>query len=159
LDLINRVKSISRYGKIENNKYRHSKNGVNSRLDSIHAAVLQVNLKYLDAWNQARVDVAEQYNKSIDDRIPRLSFINNSIFHHFVIFSPFRDNLRAELGKKGINTEIHYPNLAALEIDPNDLEKFPMGSYFSSSGLSIPISPWQSKKIVKKIAYEINKSY
>lgn len=159
LDLINKVKSISRYGKIENDKYRHSKNGVNSRLDSIQAAVLQVNLKYLDIWNQARIDVAEQYNNSLDDCIPRLSFTHNSIFHHFVIFSPFRDRLRMELRGKGINTEIHYPNLAALEMDPSCLEKFPMGSYFSSCGLSIPISPWQGKSVVKKIAFEINRSY
>jgi dTDP-4-amino-4,6-dideoxygalactose transaminase len=103
--------------------------------------------------------VAEQYNDSIDEGVPRLSFMHNSIFHHYVIFSSLRDKLRMELGKKGINTEIHYPNLAAIEMEPSNLVKYPMGSYFSSSGLSIPISPWQTKKNVKKIAFEINKSY
>jgi dTDP-4-amino-4,6-dideoxygalactose transaminase len=158
-DLINKVTSISRYGKIDNDKYRHSKNGVNSRLDSIHAAVLQVNLKYLDEWNQKRINVAKHYNQKLEDNIPRLNFLNNSIFHHFIIFSSKRDKLRIELENSGIKTEIHYPNLSALEIESGEIEKYPVGSHFSSSGLSIPISPWQNKKTINSITLEINKIY
>jgi dTDP-4-amino-4,6-dideoxygalactose transaminase len=158
-DLISRITSISRYGKINDDKYKHSKNGVNSRLDSIHAAVLQVNLKYLDEWNQERIRVAHQYNEKLDDSIERLNFFNNSIFHHFLIFSTKRDKLRIALEHSGIKTEIHYPNLAALEIEPAGIEKYPVGNYFSSRGLSIPISPWQDKKTINRIITEINKIY
>jgi hypothetical protein len=58
-----------------------------------------------------------------------------------------------------MNPKIYSLNLAVIGIDTSNLEKFPMGSYFSSTTLIIFIGPWQGKRTIKKITFEINKLY
>jgi dTDP-4-amino-4,6-dideoxygalactose transaminase len=159
LDLINKVRSISRYGRIGNDKYRHTNEGVNSRLDSIQAGIILINLRYLDSWNHQRSKIAKRFEDKLDLKVPRLSFKNESIYHHFILFSSNRDELREKLNSKKVQTEIHYPNLAAFEMAGNKDSNFPNGQFFSSNGLSIPISQWQDEKTTQKIIEVINETY
>lgn len=142
--LSERVRSISRYGRINNDKYRHNLDGVNSRLDSIQAAVLNYGLSKLDKWNLQRQKIAITYLAGLNLEFGARA-TQNSVNHHFDILISNRDQIRLALQSKGVNTEIHYPILAADEADFRNHDKYPMGRKISNSTLSLPLSPWQSE--------------
>lgn len=97
-------------------KYYHRLIGINSRLDTLQAAVLRVKLPHLDAWHRARQANAARYDAafarlSVTDRIglPRRDPAGSHIFNQYTIRLPRRDALRARLQQQGIGTEIYYP--------------------------------------------------
>jgi dTDP-4-amino-4,6-dideoxygalactose transaminase len=142
--LSERARSISRYGRLKNDKYRHNLDGVNSRLDSIQAAVLNYGLSNLDKWNLQRNNIANTYLTGLNLEFGARA-VQNSVNHHFDIFIANRDGVRSTLQSRGINTEIHYPILAADEADYGNRDKYPIGRKISESTLSLPLSPWQSE--------------
>jgi dTDP-4-amino-4,6-dideoxygalactose transaminase len=78
-----------------------------SRLDEVQAAMLRVKLRHLDAWNAARVRLAERYFAGLPDWLvppPR-----GGVFHLFVVQSGERDALKAHLAERGVATDVHYP--------------------------------------------------
>src|SRR5206468_4567955 len=91
--------------------------GINSRLDSIQAAMLSVKLKYVDEWSEARRKRAARYTQLIDaaalsERVipPSVKDESRHIFHQYVVRVPERrDELREHLSAKGITTKIYYP--------------------------------------------------
>lgn len=108
--LAEKVKSLHQYG--WKNRYISEFKGMNSRLDELHAAMLRVKLKYLDAWNQRRRDLANLYLKLLSDTdliLPTQPKDCEHVFHQFVIRHPKRDALKDFLYQKGIHTLIHYP--------------------------------------------------
>jgi dTDP-4-amino-4,6-dideoxygalactose transaminase len=99
-------------------RYYHQVIGINSRLDSIQAAVLNVKLGYLDAWTMARAERAHQYVELCQDvglhRILSLPIVQpgrRHVWNQYVIRVPDgrRDELRAYLAERKIGTEIYYP--------------------------------------------------
>jgi len=98
-------------------KYFHKAIGINSRLDTIQAAVLLVKFKYLERWTAERQKKAERYQalfqgllSSIDGfRLPTVQNQNRHIFHQYVIRVPERDRLRQFLTEEGVGTDIYYP--------------------------------------------------
>ncbi len=97
-------------------KYFHSLIGINSRLDTLQAAVLLVNLKYLDIWSEKRRKNAEIYNELFKANglldiitLPFTEFNNKHIYNQYVIRTKDRDNLKTFLKDKGIDSEIYYP--------------------------------------------------
>jgi dTDP-4-amino-4,6-dideoxygalactose transaminase len=142
--LSERARSISRYGRLKNDKYRHNLDGVNSRLDSIQAAILNYGLSNLDKWNLQRKRIADTYLAELNLEFGARA-VQNSVNHHFDIIIANRDGVRSNLQSRGINTEIHYPVLAADEADYRNREKYPIGRKISESTLSLPLSPWQSE--------------
>ncbi len=95
-------------------RYYHDEIGVNSRLDSIQAAVLNVKLKYLEQYNNARRKAADLYTiklKEVDGiTTPVAATFSNHVFHQYtLVVEEGRDELAAELSKKGIPTGIYYP--------------------------------------------------
>ena len=139
-----RARSISRYGRLKNDKYRHNLDGVNSRLDSIQAAVLNYGLSNLDKWNLQRKKIADQYFAGLNLEFGSRA-VQNSVNHHFDIVIANRDGVRSILQSKGIDTEMHYPILAADEADCGNRDKYPRGRKISESTISLPLSPWQSE--------------
>ena len=144
-DVFEAARSISRYGSKMDDKYSHHRQGQNSRLDTIQAAFLQINLQHLDRWNDLRLKIVDSYNERLEHFRTNLAESQTSIAHHYVVKLENRKEVRAHLADKGIATEMHYPKLAALEVDPTQSQRFPIGLKLSDSGLSLPISPWQSE--------------
>ena len=94
-------------------KYLHEFAGINSRMDTLQAAVLNVKLKHLDEWVKARNEVAKSYIGQLSDVseivLPKIYPETLDAWHLFVIKTEKRDNLREYLKNCGIETGIHYP--------------------------------------------------
>jgi dTDP-4-amino-4,6-dideoxygalactose transaminase len=140
-------------------KYYHLTVGGNFRLDALQAAVLNVKLDYLDAWQQERQDNARRYRTLftqsglVDTRgvhLPeavseRAGSSYTHTYHQFVIRVPDRDNLRTYLEQNGIGTEVYYPIplhlqpcFAALGYREGD---FPEAERAAQETLALPIYP------------------
>ena len=130
-------------------RYYHQWVGVNSRLDSIQAAVLRVKLKYLDVWTEGRQRNAALYGSLLEASgapvtVPRPgAHQNRHIFNQFVIRCDRRDALRAHLAQHGIGSEIYYPLplhlqpcFAHLGGRPGD---FPVSERTAAESLALPI--------------------
>jgi dTDP-4-amino-4,6-dideoxygalactose transaminase len=138
-------------------RYIHEEVGWNSRLDSIQAAVLEVKLRYLPAWNQARRELAARYDRLFRKAgltaattekgivLPVTDPRAGHVFHQYVVRAPRRDALRKYLTDQGIGTEIYYPiplhlqvALASLGYQPGD---FPVAEQAAAEVLALPIYP------------------
>jgi len=127
-------------------KYQNKYIGVNSRLDELQAAFLNVKLANLEADNNYRRGIAERYLTEIkNDKIilPFWDLSGNHVFHLFVIRTEQREELQRFLLEKGIQTMIHYPipshKQEAFE-NWNNLS-FPITEKIHNEALSLPISP------------------
>lgn len=149
------------HGRIE--KYNHEFEGVNSRLDGLQAAVLNVKLKYINEWNEQRRKVASFYRKylsDIHDIILPLELENTTpVYHLFVIRTTKRDNLQRYLKDNGISTGVHYPIglpfLNAYKYLEHKLEDFPVTYKYQNEILSLPIYPEMTEEMVIYIAENI----
>lgn len=104
------VRSIANYG--SSRKYVFDYKGRNSRIDEIQAAVLRVKLRYLDADNARRKEIALRYVAQIhNDRLllPSEDYCQHSVHHIFPVLCAERDLLQQFLADRGIQTMIHYP--------------------------------------------------
>lgn len=99
-------------------KYYHDRVGVNSRLDSLQAAILRVKFRYLDDWAAARQANARRYDGLFDEAglrengqvtVPTVAAGQHHVFNQYVIRVERRDDLRAYLNGCGVGTEIYYP--------------------------------------------------
>jgi len=112
-DLAYKLRGIVNHGMYK--RYYHDEVGVNSRLDSIQAAILNVKLQYLDSYSEARHDAAMFYNdafKEINSIIAPITSDNSThVFHQYVmrVIGVKRDELKEHLEGKGIPAMIYYP--------------------------------------------------
>ncbi len=93
-------------------RYYHDLIGVNSRLDTLQAAILRVKLRHLDRWNEDRRAAAHRYNALLAGtpvEVPFESADGVHIFHQYTVRAPERDALAAHLKAKGIPHAIYYP--------------------------------------------------
>ena len=111
--LAKKIRMIANHG--QNKKYYHEVVGVNSRLDAIQASILNVKLKYLDEFAEARSQVAEQYDEGLKnielvEIPPRVSY-SSHVFHQYTlkVKAGHRDNLQNYLKQHGIPSNIYYP--------------------------------------------------
>jgi UDP-2-acetamido-2-deoxy-ribo-hexuluronate aminotransferase len=107
--LAQKMKMISVHG--SKRKYYHEIAGINSRLDSIQAAVLKVKLKYINEYHNARIIAAEKYNEIFNGyfRIPYVMPGVKHIYHQYSIRVSDRDGLHEYLRTNGIPSMIYYP--------------------------------------------------
>lgn len=155
------ARSYVNYGSVPGNKYEYQFNGINSRLDPIQAAILSVNLTYLDSWNTKRKNIAEKYLNSFQPLgVRTLPIVMDSVFHHFIVESESRDMTRKLLGMDGIATEIHYPESAQIsfnKFDKTSVSEEPSHAFkLSKKTLSLPISPWMTEESVEKVIRAIS---
>ncbi len=128
------ITALGNYGSHE--KYVNDYAGRNSRIDEIQAAVLDVKLRYLDAANQRRKEIAALYIDKVRNpliRIPQSD--RDCVWHIFPVFCERRDELRQYLSDHGVETQIHYP------IPPHQ-----QGCYRAWSHLSLPITEQMSRQ-------------
>jgi dTDP-4-amino-4,6-dideoxygalactose transaminase len=157
------IRAIANYG--SEVKYFNEYIGVNSRLDEIQAAILNVKLKYLDQQNSMRKNVAKRYIKEIVNKdliLPEFPINENEhVWHLFVIRTKDRNHLKQYLTEQGIETMIHYP------IPPHLQNAYTRNNYFidnkleltkeiADTCLSIPISPVISKDEIDKVILVLN---
>ena len=152
--------SLRNYGSEE--KYQNDFIGVNSRLDEIQAAFLNVKLRHLDNENHRRREIAKRYLAEIKNDKINLPFYDNSenhVFHLFVIRTKNRDDLQNYLTEKGIQTQIHYPipphKQKALPLWNHLL--FPITEKMSEEVLSLPMSPVMTDAEVEEVIRMINR--
>ena len=148
-ELAERLKVLRNYG--SNERYVHSVLGLNSRLDSLQAAVLRVKLKYLKEWNQRRIRVASIYNdefKGLPVTLPRVRSYNDPVWHLYCLRTKNRDQIRKGLESLGVETLIHYPIPPHLQSAYRFLNytkgAFPLTETIASELISIPIGPSMS---------------
>lgn len=155
------IRAIANYG--SNQKYVNIYKGLNSRLDEIQAAVLDVKLPFIDEENEKRRQIANRYNNEINNpkiKLPEIPTDSNEhVWHVYVIRTEDRDGLQNYLTENNIQTIIHYP------IPPHQQEayqelnnlSFPITEKMHKEVLSIPISPVMSAEEVNIIIDIINK--
>lgn len=138
------IHSLRNYG--SEVKYKNEYIGVNSRLDELQAAFLNVKLPNLDGENNRRRAIAKRYLAEIKNEkieLPFWDFSENHVFHLFVICAKNRDHLQQYLLENQIQTMIHYPippHRQKAFLDWNNLS-FPITEKIHKEVLSLPISP------------------
>lgn len=144
--IFNKVKMIANHGSKE--RYIHETLGVNSRLDALQAAILRVKLKYIDQWNQKRIDNAKKYSDRLKDIdclvVPSVEDYSKHIFHQYTLRVPKRDELQNFLKEKNIPSMIYYP--IPLHMQPAfrgfaGEGTLPITEKFSKEVISLPMHP------------------
>lgn len=143
-ELVKTILSLRNYG--SEAKYHNEFIGLNSRLDELQAAFLNVKLPHLDTDNYVRKAIANRYLSEIkNDKIilPFWDLSSNHVFHLFVIRTENRDKLQQYLLDNGIQSMIHYPippHKQKAFLNWNTLS-FPITEKIHNEVLSLPISP------------------
>lgn len=154
------IQSLRNYG--SEIKYQNEYIGVNSRLDELQAAFLNVKLPHLDKENNIRKAIANRYLSEIkNDKIilPFWDLSDNHVFHLFVIRTKSRDDLQNYLLDNGIQTMIHYPippHKQKAFLSWND-SYFPITEKIHQEVLSLPISPVMTDEEAHFIVEILNK--
>jgi dTDP-4-amino-4,6-dideoxygalactose transaminase len=144
-------------------KGEHVMEGINSRMDGLQGAVLNVKLPHLSAWTDARRRVAARYNELLDgvgDVItPAVAPERDHVYHLYVIRTASRDALKKHLAEAGISTVLNYPKAlpfypayAYLGGKPGD---FPVAYSNQSRILSLPIYPEMPDEMISYVGEEI----
>jgi len=131
-------------------KYYHKVVGINSRLDTLQAAILLVKLKYLDAWAEGRRKNAKTYDLALRDLLPNIQVPvirpeNHTVYNQYCIRAENRDELRKTLQTAGIGTEVYYPLPLHLQECFSDLGyktgDFPESERAAREILALPVYP------------------
>jgi dTDP-4-amino-4,6-dideoxygalactose transaminase len=155
-DLAQYMELFARHG----GKGNHKIEGINSRMDGLQAAVLNVKLKYIDEWTDKRRKAARSYDKLLSGipqvTTPKVHDSNKHVFHLYVIKAERRDDLRVFLDKKGIKTILNYPTalpyLDAYQYLGHKHSDFPIAKENQECILSLPLYPEISEEKIKYVA-------
>lgn len=144
-------------------KHTHEFPGMNSRMDTLQAAILSMKLAYIDEWNHQRNEIANRYSEALSELrdlvLPKTTSGNTHVFHIYNVLTSKRDELKSFLNENGIQTQIHYPKAvpftraySALGHQPSD---FPVSYKLQEEGLSLPIFPGmtevQQEYVIEKV--------
>ncbi len=150
-DLAEKIRILRVHG--SQPKYFHKKIGINSRLDTIQAAILLVKFEYLEKWTTERQKKADRYQLLFQDlpssvdrfKLPTIQYQNRHIFHQYVIRVQERDHLKQFLMENGIGTDIYYPLPLHLQECYSFLKyrqgDLPISEKASEESLALPIYP------------------
>ena len=158
-DLAKAVMALRNYGSLK--KYENIYQGLNSRLDEIQAAFLNVKLNYIKKDIEQRRNVAKYYLENITNNLislPKVTEEESHVWHLFVIRTKNREKLQNHLTKNGIQSLIHYPippHHQKAYRDYSHLE-FPITEQIHNEILSLPISPVMEIQDAKKVVQILN---
>jgi dTDP-4-amino-4,6-dideoxygalactose transaminase len=159
------VRQLRNYGEIS--KYNNIREGVNTRLDEIQAAILNFGLENLQSWNEKRTILAEVYMNELNN-LPMVLPPNSDrkhicVWHLFVIRCKERDELRQHLKECGIETAIHYPKpifeQTAYKFLGYNGDNLPITKKVMSEILSLPLYPELEEKEVIEVCEFIKQFY
>lgn len=148
-------------------KHQHEMEGINSRLDGLHASVLSVKLPHLKNWNEKRIKHAHQYTAELcnvkEVSCPVVRDHSAHTFHLYVVRCEKRAELQAYLAERGIDTQVHYPvplpfmnayrYLGYLQKD------FPVAAKYQDQILSLPIFPEMTEAQISYVTQTIKAFY
>lgn len=157
-ELAQMLRALRNYGSHE--KYKNLVPGVNSRLDEVQAAVLDVKLKFLDQEVEHRRKIAGLYLEKINNPLIELPLSNinaeeykQHVWHLFVIRTEYRETLQNYLAENGVQTLIHYPippHKQQAYKEWNDLS-YPISEQIHAEVISLPIGPTLNLEDAEKI--------
>lgn len=159
--LAHRVRGIVNHGMYR--RYYHDEIGVNSRLDSIQAAILRIKLRHLDQYNAARREAAAMYDEAFADCrqvvTPYVAPYSGHVFHQYTLQlaeGVDRDGLIAHLNAKGIPAMIYYPvalrKQKAYDTHDYDDTQYPATDYLVRRVISLPMHTELDREQVDYIA-------
>jgi dTDP-4-amino-4,6-dideoxygalactose transaminase len=154
-----KIRMIKDHG--QSSKYNSEVVGINSRLDALQAAILNVKLRYLDQWNEQRCRIAQRYHQLLG-AVPGLILpeelpTGQSVWNQYTVrvlqrlgengssFLFDRNVVRAQLAERGISTMVYYP--VPLHLQPlyqnlgDQADQFPVAEQLSQEVLSLPMFP------------------
>lgn len=154
--LADHVRVLRNYG--SRIKYINEVQGINSRLDPVHAAALRVKLKVLDEWNARRAAIAARYTAELVNTevlLPLVPDWATPVWHLFVVQHSKRDGLQKRLSAAGVSTLIHYPiplhmQQAYAGFGWKDGD-FPIAEQIARQVLSLPMGPQLSSEGVAAV--------
>jgi len=159
-DLAEKLRIIANHG--QTSQYYHGKVGVNSRLDSIQAAILNIKLKYLDNYAVARRKAADYYDRAFsiieDIQTPYRADNSTHVFHQYTmkIKKGKREALRAYLAEKNIPHNVYYPiplyEQEAYKHLAESIDFLPVTDRLCKEVLSLPIHTEMNEEILKHIS-------
>ena len=162
--LARNLRALRVHGSFE--RYIHQWPGMNSRLDALQAAVLNVKMDYLEGWNRARRRHADLYRELLSSvvTVPNtLPHQTNHVYNQFVIRAPRRDQLRTWLTEHGVGTEVYYPlpvhlqpALASFGYQAGD---FPVSERLAQEVLALPIFAELTEEEIAAVANLIREFY
>ncbi len=163
--LAKKMRAYANHGMIEKNV--HIVEGINSRLDSIQAAVLSVKLKHVELWTEKRIQHATLYSSLLLDvseiELPSVRENVRHVFHLYVIRTNRRDALQKYLTSKGIQTSIHYPlSLPFLEPYQSSNYKqydFPVAYRDQQEIISLPLYPEMNQEQIQFVCDSIKQFF
>lgn len=151
--LAERVKQLRNHGRASDAKHEHAIEGLNARMDAIHAAVLRVKLPHLREWNATRARTALRYSELLRDSencvVPMPHERAAHVFHRYVMQTPWRDAFRKSMQAQDIETGVHYP--VPLHLQPAyaylGLGKgsFPIAEALAANIVSLPMFPYMTE--------------
>ncbi len=160
-ELLNRVNMLKDHGSVQ--KYHHDVPGFNMRLDGIQAAVLSVKLKHLDAWTSRRCEIADKYNKCLDNSLIQLQKTDSrssGVHHLYVVLADDRERFMAYMKDHGINCGIHYPIPCHLQKAFSKLGyrqgDLPNTEHVMSHCVSLPMYPELTDEEVDRVIEVVN---
>lgn len=153
------VRNLANYGGSRRYVYEHQ--GMNSRIDEMQAAFLRVKLQYVDAENRRRNELAQLYDRKIDNPnviLPEIPCPGTHVWHQYVVRTPYRDAFMHYMQENGIATGIHYP------IPPHKQEAYgeyntlslPVTEMLAREVVSMPIAPYLTDEDIDYIASVVN---
>jgi dTDP-4-amino-4,6-dideoxygalactose transaminase len=129
-------------------RYHHVLKGYNYRMDGIQGAILRVKMRYIEAWTEARIACAANYNQLLAESglgLPTALPHNRHVYHVYAVRSPQRDALQQSLQAHDVQTGIHYPIPVHLQKSYADLGHkagdFPHSEAVAKEVLSLPMYP------------------
>ncbi len=167
--LAEKIRMICNHG--QKVQYVHDIIGVNSRLDTIQAAILNVKLARLREYEAARNRAADMYDNILGNcdwlEIPRRNAQSTHVFHQYTLkikgAKEMRDNLRKAMAEKGIPTMVYYPIPLHLQkafgTDVVGIGSFAVSEELCNSVLSLPIHTEMTDEMVNYICSNLNESF
>lgn len=148
------MRQIARHG--QDRRYHHIRVGVNSRLDTLQAAILLSKMEVFDEEMQLRQRVAQRYSSLLQaaglDSMPYIEPYNVSAWAQYTIRVNERYNVQSYLKDAGIPTAVHYP--IPLNKQPavsNDKAYLPVGDMVAEEVLSLPMHPYLTDEAIETI--------
>jgi dTDP-4-amino-4,6-dideoxygalactose transaminase len=162
--LARKMRMYANHGALK--KHQHQMEGINSRLDSLQAAILLAKLPNLELWTEKRINNAAKYSQLLGNsplELPLARLDTKHSFHLYVVRSKQRDQLKEFIEARGVQTAIHYPtalpNLPAYSYLGHKPTEFPIASRYQDEILSLPLYPELTNTQIEYVCHCIFEFY